>query len=204
VSLVRAATWVDAAATTATAVLPGLAAGTGRAAGPGPASTLALVPLGSTGLVLAGCAACRLPLGLAGAPGLADALAAHTPTCPQRCPKRPTPRRHPTPAAAEVCPSCGCEAELHPRVGASGWRCGDCLAEALRDDLGIPASAPVPVPVAVAAGAGAARRGVRPAPVPTVGIAHAKRARRHQRRHQRRHRQAGGEPAQAVSRATVA
>jgi len=80
--------------------------------------------------VLAGCPDCRLPVGLADAPGLAAALAAHRAGCPTR---------HPAPTCPEdeVCPGCGCEAELHLRAG--GWRCGDCLAEALLEDLPLPA-----------------------------------------------------------------
>jgi hypothetical protein len=95
------------------------------------APALALAPVASLGLVLAGCPACRLPVGVDGAPGLAAALAAHRQTCPLR---------PPAPAAPEdeVCPGCGCEAELYRRAG--GWRCGDCLAEVLLDDLAAPAA----------------------------------------------------------------
>jgi hypothetical protein len=101
---------------------------------PAPATPIvaaALAPVASLGLVLAGCPACRLPLGLDGAPGLAAALAAHQRGCP---------KRHPAPArpADDVCPGCSCEAELYLR--ASGWRCGDCLAEARLTDPAIPAS----------------------------------------------------------------
>jgi len=92
----------------------------------------ALVRVVSLGLVLAGCPDCRLPVGVAGASGLAAALAAHRAACPTR-------RSAPTGAEDEdeVCPGCGCEAELYLRAG--GWRCGDCLAEALLDDPALPA-----------------------------------------------------------------
>jgi len=90
-------------------------------------SALARAPVPSLGVVLAGCPDCRAVLGVDGAPGLADALAAHRCVCP---------------AADDVCPGCGCEAELHPRNG-GGWRCGDCLGELLFADLTSP---PAPAP----------------------------------------------------------
>jgi hypothetical protein len=74
-----------------------------------------VVPLGG---VIAGCAAWRLPVGAVGAAGLARALAEHR----RRCPKR-----RPALAENDVCPRCGCEAELYRR--ASDRCCGDCLAE---------------------------------------------------------------------------
>jgi hypothetical protein len=95
---------------------------------PAPAAPIvaaALAPVASLGLVLAGCPACRLPLAVDGAPGLAAALAAHQHRCPKRRP------------ADDVCPGCSCEAELYLR--ASGWRCGDCLAEARLTGPAIPA-----------------------------------------------------------------
>jgi hypothetical protein len=93
-----------------------------HAAAPAPA----LVAVASLGLVLAGCPDCRLPVGLDGAPGLAAALAAHYRDCPQRRP------------ADDVCPGCGCEADLYRR--AAGWRCGDCLADTMLADLAAPAA----------------------------------------------------------------
>jgi hypothetical protein len=89
-----------------------------------PSVAPALAPVAS--LVLAGCPACRLPLGLDGAPGLAEALATHQRQCPKQRP------------ADNVCPRCGCEAELILR--ASGWRCGDCLAETRLTDPAIRAA----------------------------------------------------------------
>jgi hypothetical protein len=85
---------------------------------------LARAPVPSLGVVLAGCPDCRAVIGLEGAPGLANALAAHRRTCP---------------AGDDVCPSCGCEGELYQR--GDGWRCGDCLGEHLFDS---PASPPAP------------------------------------------------------------
>ncbi len=82
---------------------------------------LARAPVPSLGLVLVGCPDCRAVLGVDGAPGLAGALAAHRSACP---------------AADDVCPRCGCEAELHPR--GDTWRCGDCLGERLSDELAGP------------------------------------------------------------------
>jgi hypothetical protein len=87
------------------------------------AATLALAPVPSLGVVLAGCAACRLPLGLDGAEGLDAALAGHLQACPQ---------------VPEVCPRCHCEGALQHRM--SGWRCGDCLGELVLDDLGTAAT----------------------------------------------------------------
>ena len=81
-----------------------------------PPTALVLAPVRSLGLVLAGCPDCRAMLGIHGAPGLAAALAAHRAACP---------------ATAQVCPGCGCEAELHPY--GDTWRCGDCLGERLFD-----------------------------------------------------------------------
>jgi hypothetical protein len=78
---------------------------------------LARAPVPSLGVILAGCPDCRTVIGLDGAPGLANALARHRRTCP----------------AGDVCPTCGCEGELHQR--GDGWRCGDCLGEQLADDL---------------------------------------------------------------------
>ena len=83
--------------------------------------SLARAPLPSLGVVLVGCPDCRAILGVDGAPGLPGALAAHRDGCL---------------AASDVCPGCGCEAELHPRNG--GWRCGDCLGELLSDTLTSP------------------------------------------------------------------
>ena len=85
------------------------------------APSLARAPAPSLGLVLVGCPDCRAVIGVDGAPGLAGALAAHRAACP---------------AADDVCPGCGCEAELHPHN--DGWRCGDCLGELLFDDLASP------------------------------------------------------------------
>jgi hypothetical protein len=82
---------------------------------------LALAPVRSLGLVLVGCPDCRAVVGIDGAAGLPDALAAHRRVCP---------------AADDVCPGCGCEAELYPR--GDGWRCGDCLGERLFDTLASP------------------------------------------------------------------
>jgi hypothetical protein len=131
------------------------------------AASMALAPVASLGLVLAGCPACRLPLGVAGAPGLAAVLAAHQRGCPKRHPI-------PTRPADDVCPGCGCEAELYLR--ASGWRCGDCLAQALLADSAIPAAAQPGV-----------RQPVRGAPAdPAQVIAHTA----HQRRQRRRRRPA--------------
>ncbi|SRR6266511_1133555 len=87
----------------------------------GPPASLLLAPVPSLGLVLAGCPDCRAVLGIDGAAGLARALAAHRDACP---------------AADQVCPGCGCEAELHPR--GDGWRCADCLGQRLFDELGCP------------------------------------------------------------------
>ncbi len=89
------------------------------------APSLARAPAPSLGLVLVGCPDCRAVIGVDGAPGLAGALAAHRAACP---------------AADDVCPGCGCEAELHPHN--DGWRCGDCLGELLVDDLPGSASQP--------------------------------------------------------------
>jgi hypothetical protein len=90
---------------------------------------LASAPVPSLGVVLVGCPDCRAVLGVLGvegARGLVAALAVHRRECP---------------VAADVCPGCGCEAELYPR--GDGWRCGDCLAERLSDTLtGPPAPAP--------------------------------------------------------------
>jgi len=120
----------------------------------------ALAPVASLGLVLAGCPACRLPVGLDGASGLADALAAHQHRCPKRRP------------ADDVCSGCGCEAELV--WYASGWRCDDCLAEARLTDPAILAAAPPRSRM---------RRPVRAAPAdPAQRIAHTPRRRRQRRR----------------------
>jgi len=89
-----------------------------------PAVTPATAPVPSLGVVLVGCPDCRAVLGVDRAAGLPGALAAH---------------RHACPAADDVCPDCGCEAELYPH--GAGWRCGDCLGERLFDDF---ASPPVP------------------------------------------------------------
>jgi hypothetical protein len=108
---------------------------------------LARAPVPSLGVVLVGCPDCRAALGVDGAPGLAAALAAHRRTCAKRphAPSLAPPGRR-APSARpvdDVCPGCGCEAELYPR--ADGWRCGDCLAELLSDTLdGPPAPAPRP------------------------------------------------------------
>jgi hypothetical protein len=85
------------------------------------APSLARAPVPSLGVVLVGCPDCRAVLGVDGAPGLAAALAAHRAACP---------------AADDVCPGCGCEAELYPC--GDGWRCGDCLGELLFDGLASP------------------------------------------------------------------
>lgn len=82
---------------------------------PAAAAHVALVPVPSLGVVLAGCPACRRPVGLDGAPGLGEVLAEHR----RGCPRRPRSRR-------PVCPGCGCEAELWRRGNA--WRCSDCWA----------------------------------------------------------------------------
>jgi ribosomal protein L37AE/L43A len=100
-----------------------------------PALRAASAPVPSLGLVLAGCPACRLPLSVDGAPRLAEALAAHQRHCPKRRP------------ADDVCPRCGCEAELIRC--ASGWRCGDCLAETRLTDPAIPAPAAAAAPPSV-------------------------------------------------------
>jgi hypothetical protein len=84
---------------------------------------LARAPVPSLGLVLVGCPDCRAVLGVDGAAGLPAALAAHRSACP---------------AADDVCPRCGCEAELHPR--SDTWRCADCLGERLFDTLAGPAA----------------------------------------------------------------
>jgi putative hemolysin len=88
------------------------------------AAAAVLAPVAALGVVLAGCPACHRVIGLDGAPGLHAALAAHQRGCPNR--RRPL---GVVPPADAVCPGCGCEAELYRRT--SGWRCGDCLAEAL-------------------------------------------------------------------------
>jgi hypothetical protein len=86
---------------------------------------LVRAPVHALGVVLAGCPDCRAVIGLDGAPGLGNALAAHRRTCP---------------AGDDVCPGCGCEGELYQR--GDGWRCGDCLGEQLADTLtGPPAPA---------------------------------------------------------------
>jgi hypothetical protein len=98
---------------------------------------LATAPIPSLGVVLVGCPDCRAVLGLEGAPGMADALVAHR----RSCAKRPRASRSARPGRRapgarpvdDVCPGCGCEAELYPHGG--GWRCGDCLAELLSDTL---------------------------------------------------------------------
>jgi hypothetical protein len=51
--------------------------------------------------------------------------------------------------APDVCPGCGCEAELYPR--GNGWRCGDCLAELLSDALTGPTIPTIPTRVQVRA-----------------------------------------------------
>jgi hypothetical protein len=99
----------------------------------------ARAPVRSLGLVLVGCPDCHAVLGIDGAPGLTAAVAAHRRTCPE---------------ASQVCPGCGCEAELYPR--ADGWRCGDCLGERLFDDL---ASPPAPAHPRVRAVPASPRRG---------------------------------------------
>jgi len=120
-----------------------------------PAAALAPVP--SLGLVLAGCPGCRLPVGVDGAPGLAAALAAHQCSCPMRRPED------------DVCPGCGCEAELYRRAG--GWRCGDCLAETMLADLATPTVRR------------RARQPVHTAPAPGAQvIAHTPRRQRHHQR----------------------
>jgi hypothetical protein len=81
----------------------------------------AKAPVRSLGLVLVGCPDCHTVLGIDGAPGLTSAVVAHRRTCP---------------AAGQVCPGCGCEAELYPH--GADWRCGDCLGERLFDDLAGP------------------------------------------------------------------
>jgi hypothetical protein len=127
-----------------------------------------MAPVASLGLILAGCPACRLPLGLAGTPGLAEALAAHS----RDCPKRPAPA--PARPTDDVCLGCGCEADLYLR--ASGWRCGDCLAEALLTDPATPAARP------------RGRQPVRPAPAPGPDaqvLAHTPRRLRQQQRRRR-------------------
>jgi hypothetical protein len=102
----------------------------------------ALAPVPSLGVVLVGCPDCQAVIGVDHAPGLGAALAAHRHDCPKR------PRPHglaavPTQAPTavpddDVCPRCHCEAELYPHGSGDGWRCGDCLAEQLFDDLGGP------------------------------------------------------------------
>jgi hypothetical protein len=84
-------------------------------------ASLARAPVPSLGVVLAGCPDCRAVLGLDGAACLTAALATHRSACP---------------AADDICPGCGCEAELHPR--GDGWRCADCVGERLSDDLTSP------------------------------------------------------------------
>jgi hypothetical protein len=84
-------------------------------------ASLARAPIPSLGVVLVGCPDCRAVIGIDGGPRLRAAVAAHRRACP---------------AAADVCPGCGCEAELHPH--GDGWRCADCLGERLFDDLAGP------------------------------------------------------------------
>jgi hypothetical protein len=81
----------------------------------------ARAPVPSLGVVLAGCPDCRAVLGVDGAAGLPGALAAHRRACP---------------TADDICPGCGCEAELHPR--GDSRRCADCLGGRLFDDLASP------------------------------------------------------------------
>ena len=88
-------------------------------------ASLARASVPSLGVVLVGCPDCRAVLGVDGAPGLPAAVAAHRAACP---------------AADDVCPGCGCEAELYPH--GAGWRCGDCRGERLVDDLAGSASQP--------------------------------------------------------------
>lgn len=114
------------------------------------AARVALAPVASLGVVLAGCPDCRLPIGVDGAEGLDLAVAAHRRRCPtrRRAARPATPPAQPqtpqAPAQDDVCPGCGCEAELHPRAG--GPRCGDCLAELHTGDLAIPATTPAAPP----------------------------------------------------------
>jgi hypothetical protein len=96
---------------------------------------LASAPVPSIGVVLVGCPDCRAVLGVDGAPGLATALDVHRREC------KTTP---------DVCPGCGCEAELYPR--GDGWRCGDCLAERLSDTMAGPPTPASPRVRAVPAG----------------------------------------------------
>jgi hypothetical protein len=130
-----------------------------------PTVRAALASVPSLGPVLAGCPACRLPLGVHDAPGLADALAAHQRTCPKQRP------------ADDVCPQRGCEAELI--WCASGWRCGDCLAETRLTDPAIPAAA--------AAARPSVRRPVHATPAdPASVLTHTPRRHRQQQRRRRR------------------
>ncbi len=99
------------------------------------APAVALAPVRSLGVVLAGCPACRRVLGLAGAEGLELAVAAHRRGCPARrpAPTRPAHRRRRLGWAGEdACGGCGCEAALYAH--GADRRCGDCLA-ALRLEL---------------------------------------------------------------------
>ena len=98
-----------------------------------PSATPALVAT-RLGVVLAGCPDCRLPIGLAGAPGIDEAVAAHRVACD-----------------ASACPRCWQEAPLVLRDGA--LRCVECWAAAVLE---------LPVPVVVArAGPKRARRARR-------------------------------------------
>ncbi len=121
----------------------------------------AVVAIPSLGVALVGCSACRCVLGTAGAAGLDERLAAHTTQCPNR-PPQPAPTR---PGRPEVCPRCGCEAELSACLGGA-WRCGDCLAEALLDDLDLPVVL-TPAPLARIPRRRRRRRPVGPAPAVT-------------------------------------
>ncbi len=86
-----------------------------------PSPTPALVAT-RLGVVLAGCPDCRLPIGLAGAPGIDGAVAAHRVACD-----------------ASACPRCWQEAPLALRGGE--LRCAECWAAAVLE---------LPVPAVVA------------------------------------------------------
>jgi hypothetical protein len=80
------------------------------------------------GLSVVGCSWCRRVVGVAGADGLDDALAAHGAECPKRPPVASVPPED------SVCTRCRCEGELVQRFGGPSL-CTDCVAESVLGDL---------------------------------------------------------------------